>query len=620
MCYPGFIMCGIVAYVGKKKALPILIDGLKALEYRGYDSAGVAVHLEGAVYAVKCAGRIRVLEERLNPGAEAFSGIAHTRWATHGAPSDANAHPHTDCQGDIFIVHNGIIENHRELRRLLENRGHHFHSETDTETIAHLIESRMARKGKKLEAAVLEVLPYLKGTYALAIISRREPGKVVVARHFSPLLVGIGKDDYFAASDASAVLPLTKKVIYLNDGEAAVLTKAGVNVLNASTKRGVSRPAELLDWDIAQVQKGGWPHFMLKEIMETPQALKNAMAGRVMAAKGEVKLGGLEGIASHLKKINRLYIVACGSAYYAARYGEYLIENLAGLDVETDIASEFRYRDPALDPKRHALLVISQSGETADTLAALDLAKSKKLLTLGIVNVVGSTVARKTDAGIYQYAGPEIGVATTKAFSSQLAILATLGVWLGRLRKTLPAESAKAVIEELMDLPNKIELILNDREAIKTLAEKYKDFRDFFVLGRKFNEPIAFEGALKIKEITYRHAEGYPAGEMKHGPIAMVDRNFATIGIAPRDAVYEKMISNLQEIKARGGRILTIATEGDENIGKLSDDVIFIPKTIELLYPLLAAIPLQLFAYCMGTALGLDVDKPRNLAKSVTVE
>lgn len=619
-------MCGIVAYVGKKNALPVLIAGLKALEYRGYDSAGIALASADAVFVTKCAGRVSELEKRLVTNESlylrpALAGIAHTRWATHGAPTDANAHPHADCRDEFFLVHNGIIENHAELREKLERRGHTFKSDTDTEVIAHLLEDRNSKtKRQKLEKLVLEILPMLRGTYAIAVVSKREPAKVVVARHFSPLVLGIGRHEYLAASDASAVLRRTKRVTYLADGEAAVLAPSGIKIVNAKTRRAVARKPDTLSWDVGEAQKGGYPHFMLKEIMEVPQAMVNAMRGRMVAAKGMVKFGGLEPVSHRLKKLEKLSVVGCGSAHCAGQAGEYWIEHLAGLDVETDIASEFRYRNPPLDPRRHALLVISQSGETADTLAAVELAKKKGALTLGIVNVVGSSIARLTDAGIYQYAGPEIGVATTKAFSSQLVILAMLAVWLGRLRGTLAPSNAKAILQELAALPQKAELILKNADRIRESAERFAKYENFFVLGRTFNMPIAMEGAIKIKEITYSHAEGYGAGEMKHGPLAMVDETFATIGIVPEGNVYEKMLSNLQEIKARGGPVLAIATEGDEQIRSVADEVISVPKTLEPLSPILTVIPLQLFAYFMGVSRGLDVDKPRNLAKSVTVE
>lgn len=619
-------MCGIVAYVGKKNALPVLLGGLKALEYRGYDSAGIALHHENAVFVEKASGRISALEKRLVTNealyiTPSFSGIAHTRWATHGSPTDENAHPHADCKNEFFVIHNGIIENHLELREALEKSGHRFRSETDTEVIAHLLErKKLKNRNWKLEKLVLSILPVLKGTYALAIISKHEPEKVVVARHFSPLLLGIGRNEYFAASDASAVLPHTKKVVYLEDGDIAVLSHTKANIINAKTSRGISRKADTLTWSVEEAKKGGYPHFMLKEIMEIPQAMGNAMRGRLIATKGAVKFGGLEEVKHRLKKIEKLHIVACGSAYCAGKAGEYWLENIAGLDAETDIASEFRYRNPPLDPKRDAVLAISQSGETADTLAAVKLAKEKQVLTLGIINVVGSSIARMTDAGIYQYAGPEISVATTKAFSSQLTILAMLAVWLGRLRGTLALSDAKKILGELAILPQKATIVLNHADAIKNAAERFSTYNNFFVLARIWNTPIASEGAIKIKEITYAHAEGYAAGEMKHGPLAMVDEHFATIGIAPQDAVYEKMLSNLQEIKARKGPVLAIATEGDEKITTVADEVLYIPRTLEPLYPMLTVIPLQLFAYYMGVARGLDVDKPRNLAKSVTVE
>jgi glucosamine--fructose-6-phosphate aminotransferase (isomerizing) len=559
------------------------------------------------------------------PGSENFlaNGILshNSRWATHGVPTDINAHPHTDCKNEFFVVHNGIIENHNELREKLIKDGHKFSSETDTEVIAHLIENQNLKfKNQKLERLVLEILPLLKGTWALAIISAKEPDKIVVARHFSPLILGISRSGYFAASDASAILPYTKKVIYLNDGEVAVLTKSKFKILNTKTQKSIKRGITTLDWELPEARKEGWPHFMLKEIMETPEAIRNAMRGRVIAEKGLVKFGGLESVRSRLKNIKKINLVACGSAYYAAKVGEYWLEALAGLDAESEIASEFRYRTIPLDPKKDALLAISQSGETADTLAALNLAKEKRILTLGIVNVVGSSISRITDAGVYQYAGPEIAVATTKAFSSQLALLFMFSLWLGRFFRKISREKSKIFLQELAVIPDKIKLILDNAEKIKSISEKYAKYNNFFVLGRVFNNPIAYEGALKIKEITYAHAEGYGAGEMKHGPIAMVDENFVTIGISPQDSVYEKMLSNLQEIKARGGPIIAIATEWDDKIKTVADDIFYIPKTLEPLYPMLTVIPLQLFAYYMGVARGLDVDKPRNLAKSVTVE
>jgi len=619
-------MCGIIAYVGKKKALPVLLNGLKTLEYRGYDSAGIALAKGGDVFIEKCAGRISLLEKRLVTNeslyiSPAHCGIGHSRWATHGAPTDINAHPHTDCKKEFFVVHNGIIENHNELREKLLKQGHKFISETDTEVIAHLIENQKLKfKNQKLERLVLGILPLLKGTWALAIISSREPDKIVVARHFSPLILGVSRAGYFAASDASAILPHTKKVVYLNDDEIAVLSKSGVKVLSAKTHRGISRHVDKLEWDTTEAQKGGWPHFMLKEIAEVPLAMENAMRGRTVLSKGEVKLGGLESVRERLKKIEKLYIIGCGSAHAAGKVGEYWIENISKLDVETDIASEFRYRNPLLDPKRHAVLAVSQSGETADTLAAIELAKKQKVLTLGIVNVVGSSIARATDAGVYQYAGPEIGVASTKAFSSQLVVLMLFAVWIGQIRKAFSKAEIKPLLAELAKLPIKAEEIIKSRDRIREVAENFSKYDDFFVLGRNYNAPIAYEGAIKIKEITYAHAEGYAAGEMKHGPLAMVDEKFATIGIAPEESVYEKMISNLREIKARRGPVLAIATEGDEKIKTVADDVLYIPKTLEPLYPILTVIPLQLFAYYMGVTRGLDVDKPRNLAKSVTVE
>lgn len=617
-------MCGIIAYLGKRDAAPVLLRGLKALEYRGYDSAGIAILRGDEVFVEKLAGRVRELEKRVLEHAPPLtkgwvSSIGHTRWATHGAPTDRNAHPHADCGGAVWVVHNGIIENHRELKEELLHRGHTFRSETDTEVVAHLVEEA-SRAHQTLEEAVRSALSKVRGTYALAVLSRKEPEKIILARNFSPLLVGVAKGEIFAASDATPILPYTKKVIYLHDGEVAVLSRSGARIMDLHSRNAVTRHPTEIDWDHGEVEKGGYRHFMQKEIFEAPEAIENAIRGRNIPSKGIVKLGGLERERERLKKIKKLYIVACGSAYFAGRVGEYLIEELAGLDVETDIASEFRYRNSTLDPKKDALLVISQSGETADTIAALDLAKEKGLLSLGIVNVVGSTIARKTDAGIFQYAGPEIGVATTKAFVSQLALLSLLAIWLGILRKRISSVEATKILAELAVLPEKVKRILAGAGRIANLAAKYKGFANFLYLGRKYSFPIALEGALKLKEISYIHAEAYGAGEMKHGPIALITKDFPTVAISLEDSVYEKTLSNIQEIKARGGPVIAVAFEGDEKIRELADDVIEIPRTEEPLTPILSVIPLQLFAYYIAVALGRDVDKPRNLAKSVTVE
>ncbi|MFA6534000.1 MAG: glutamine--fructose-6-phosphate transaminase (isomerizing) [Patescibacteria group bacterium] len=607
-------MCGIIGYIGPKPACPILLEGLKRLEYRGYDSAGLVILNPKATLA-KAAGRVAVLAEKVGPGGlPGQVGIAHTRWATHGEPNEVNAHPHTDCHGEIFIAHNGIIENYKELRDELRGRGHQFKSQTDSEVVAHLIEENYQGN---LEAAVLASLKKVRGTYGLAIVSEREPQKIVVARQSSPLLIGVGADEYFVASDVSALLGYTRQVIYLNDGEVAVLTPGDFKILTLDNQR-VDRACQAVEWSLEESQKGGYAHFMLKEIMAEPDAIINAIRGRYIKEEGLAKLGGLEIVAERLRQIKRLIIVSCGTSYYAGLVGEYMIEEYAGLPVEVEYASEFRYRKPLLDQET-AVLAISQSGETADTLAAIQEAKRKGALTLGLVNVIGSTIARETDAGVYNHAGPEIGVASTKAFVSQLALLALLTVFFGRQRE-MSLVTGKRILEELEKLPELLRGILTADGQIKAIAEKYKNYRGFLYVGRKYNFPVACEGALKLKEISYIHAEGYPAGEMKHGPIALIDEDFPVVAITPEDSVYEKNLSNLQEIKARRGKIIAVATAGDESIRQTADEVIYIPKTLEMLTPILAIGPLHLLAYQIAASLGRDVDKPRNLAKSVTVE
>ena len=615
-------MCGIVGYIGKQKALPVLLDGIKNLEYRGYDSAGFGVRAKsGKITSEKAIGRVSNLEQKVGESGK-FNGnvgIVHSRWATHGGVTEANAHPHTECKKNIWLVHNGIIENYKELKNDLTALGHRFNSETDTEVLAHLIEE-VGNKNSNLgfEEIVRLALLTIRGTYGIAVIDKREPNKLIAARNFSPLLLGIGKGEYFIASDASAVLKHTTKVIYLDDGEMAVLTPRGHKIYDLSRNMHDKKTQEI-EWSHELAQKGGHPHFMLKEINEEAEAIENSIRGRTLADDGLVKLGGLTEVLEDLKKAKRILISACGTAFLAGKVGEYMMEEYAGIPVETDIASEFRYRKPVFK-EGDVFLAISQSGETADTLAALREAKEKGVLTLGIVNVVGSTIARDTDAGIYQHIGPEIGVASTKAFTSQVAILALLTILLGRQRD-MSVVTGKRIIRELNAIPQKIRKIVSGKqEKIKNLAGKYLKHDNFLYLGRKYNMPVAYEGALKLKEISYVHAEGYGAGEMKHGPIAMIDENLPSIFIAPQDSVYEKMISNIEEVRARKGPVIAIATEGDKKIKDLADDVLYIPKTLEMLTPLLSVIPLQLFAYHFGVLRGLDVDKPRNLAKSVTVE
>lgn len=615
-------MCGIVGYVGKKNAKEILLDGLKKLEYRGYDSAGVSVvgnqNATGneTIKTVRAVGKVAELEKKLKKEEALGSiGIAHTRWATHGKPSDKNSHPHSDCSGSISLVHNGIIENYKELRELLLKNGHSFKSETDSEVVAHLIEE--FSKKLSFKDSILASLSKIRGTYGLAILNKNEPGRVYVARMGSPLILGVGKNENIIASDASAIVNYTDKVIYLDDGEMAVVEKDKYEIFDIKNKR-IQKKIDTLDWSIEQAQKGGFEHFMLKEIFDQPEAIENAIRGRLVVKDGVANLGGLRDINERFGEIDRIIIASCGTSYYSALVGEYMLEEFAGIPVEVEYASEFRYRNPVIN-KNTAVLAISQSGETADTLAAIREAREKGAITLGIVNVVGSTIARETDAGIYNIAGPEIGVASTKAFTSQLAILAMLTIYLGRQRGMKDSD-AKKIAKELKKIPENIKKILSQKNEIKRIAKKFGKYEDFLYLGRKYNFPIALEGALKIKEISYVHAEGYAAGEMKHGPIALIDENFPSVFIVPRDSVYEKTFSAIEEIKARKGKIIAIATEGDKSIEKIVDDVIYIPKTIEMLNPVLAVIPLQLLAYYVGVNKGYDVDKPRNLAKSVTVE
>jgi len=606
-------MCGIFGCVGVEKAAPVLLDGLRALEYRGYDSAGIFIPGEDTL---KATGVIANLEKKVPNTLAGKSGIAHTRWATHGAPTEINAHPHHGQTDSLWLIHNGIIENYQELKEELLKDGHEFYSDTDSEVLAHLIEVAYD-SSDSLERAVTEALKRVRGTYGIAVMHKDEPQKIVVARMGSPIVLGIGEGKNFIASDPSAILKHTKNVVYLNDGEVAVITPDGYEVLTLELKM-LKRTPDTIEWDVEQVQKGGYEHFMLKEIMEVPDVLKNTTLGRLLPKEGNVKLGGLQDVAKQLKDIKRIVIVACGSAYYAGLIGRYMLEEYAGIPTEVDIGSEFRYRNTKME-KDTVVLAISQSGETADTLAGIKEAKRQSLLALGIVNVVGSTIARETDAGVYNHAGPEIGVASTKAFFSQLEVLALLTIFLGRQRG-MTKKTATKLISEIESLPEKARAILDKANDIHELAKKYKDTRDMFFIGRKYSFPIAYEGALKLKEISYIHAEGYGAGEMKHGPIALIDNKFVTVAIAPKDSVYEKTISNIQETKARSGPVLAIATEGDENIKSLTDDVFYIPACHEMLSPILTTLPLHLFAYYMALENGREIDKPRNLAKSVTVE
>ena len=607
-------MCGIVGYISKKdnpNSLRMGIEALKRLEYRGYDSSGFAAwdNVKKEIVSQKAVGKIAELEKRIvNNYISANPIILHTRWATTGEVTETNAHPHCDCKKNIWLAHNGIIENYKTLKEKLEEEGHKFTTETDTEVLAHLVEKFFQGN---LEEAVKKALGYVKGTFGLVIISKDDPNKIVAARFSSPLLVGLGENEYIVASDPSAVIAHTKKVIYLDDGEVVTITPD--NFFMSREKQ-----PEEIEWSIEAAQKSGYPHFMLKEIMEQPESIQNSLRGRLIFEEGKARLGGLNSVRDKLAQIERINIIACGTAYYAGLAGEYMLEEYANIPTEVDYGSEFRYRKPVLN-KTTAVLAISQSGETADTLGAIREAKEKDLMTLGVVNVVGSTVARETDAGVYNHAGPEIGVASTKALTSQLTILALFTLFLGRQRQ-LSLVMGQRIAKELSIIPGLVKKVLENNKKIEEIAKKYKDANNFLYIGRKYNFPVALEGALKLKEISYIHAEGYGAGEMKHGPIALIDEKFPTFAIAPSDSVYQKMISNIEEIKARKGRVIAIATEGNEEIKKIVDDVIYIPKTLEMLTPILSVIPLQLFAYHIGVARGCDVDKPRNLAKSVTVE
>ncbi|HET9453969.1 MAG TPA: glutamine--fructose-6-phosphate transaminase (isomerizing) [Gemmatimonadaceae bacterium] len=610
-------MCGIVGYVGPRVATPMLIEGLKRLEYRGYDSAGVATLNGKGLETRKAPGKIAKLEMAVEASPMSGTiGIGHTRWATHGAPNECNAHPHHDCTNAIAVVHNGIIENATKLRKELEARGHKFVSETDTEVLAHLIEAA-SEDGEPLEDAVMDALRIVEGTYGIAVISARDPEKIVCARKGSPLLLGLGEGEFYVASDVAAILEHTRSVVYLDDGEMGVLTPKGYEVLDLNARRvrkGVSR----IDWDIDQIEKGGFDHFMLKEIFEQPQTIQNTMRGRVVQEEGFSKLGGLNLSKEELLNIDHIVITACGTSWHSGLIGEMMIEEHARIHTETEYASEFRYRNPIVSSKT-LCVVISQSGETADTLAAMREAKRRGAKTLGLVNVVGSTIAREDDGGIYLHAGPEIGVASTKAFTSQVVALALLTLKLGRLRN-MSVVKGREIAQALMDLPDQIQSILDRAKEIEVIAEKFKDATNFLYLGRGYNFPVALEGALKLKEISYIHAEGYPAAEMKHGPIALIDENMPVVFIAPHDSVFEKVVSNVQEVKARGGQVIALTSRDEPSLQGKIDFEFRIPETIDMLYPVLAAIPLQLLSYYIAAKRGLDVDQPRNLAKSVTVE
>ncbi len=608
-------MCGIVGYVGPKKVAPLLLEGLKRLEYRGYDSAGLAIMNGKGVETRKVAGKISRLELLINANPVSGTlGIGHTRWATHGAPTEANAHPHLDEKKQFAVVHNGIIENAGSLRRKLEDLGHVFTSETDTEVLVHLIEAAF---DGSLEDAVIEALHQVEGAYGIAVVSSRDPHKIVAARKGSPLLVGLGDGEHYVASDASAILAHTREVVYLHDGDLAVLDRNGYRIIGLDSLT-QTRKVSKIDWDLAQMERGGFAHFMLKEIFEQPQTVASTLAGRLLLETATAKLAGTNLTDEDLLSIDNIVITACGTSWHSGLIGEHMIEESARIPVEVEYASEFRYRNPIVND-RTLCIVISQSGETADTLAAMREAQSRGARTLGIVNVVGSTIARDAAAGIYLHAGPEIGVASTKAFTSQVVALALLTLKIGRLRD-LSVIRGREIIDALQALPGQIQQILDRAPEIETLAEEFKRAQNFLYLGRGYNFPTALEGALKLKEISYIHAEGYPAAEMKHGPIALIDELMPVVFIAPHDSVFDKVASNVQEVKARKGRVIAITSREEPSLAGKIDYEFRIPETIDMLTPVLAAIPLQLLAYYIAVKRGSNVDQPRNLAKSVTVE
>jgi glucosamine--fructose-6-phosphate aminotransferase (isomerizing) len=608
-------MCGIVGYIGPRQALPFLIEGLKRLEYRGYDSAGVAIYDGEALETRRAAGKIAKLEGALV--ADPVSGkvgIAHTRWATHGPPTERNAHPHLSTDQTVAVVHNGIIENANVLRQQLTELGHTFRSDTDTETLSHLIQELYEGS---LEEAVIGALRKVEGTFGIAVVCSKDPAKIVAARKGSPLLIGVGEGEYFLASDASAILAHTRQVVYLDDGDLAVLTPEGYKVMDINNVT-LRRSVERIEWDLAAIERGGFDHFMLKEIFEQPTTVENTMRGRLVLEDGTSKLGGINMSHEDLMNIDQVVITACGTSWHSALIGEMLIEDFARIPVEVEYASEFRYRNPIVTA-RTLCIVISQSGETADTLAAMREAKRRGAKTLGFVNVVGSTIAREDDGGVYLHAGPEIGVASTKAFTSQVVALALLALKLGRKRQ-VSVMRGRQVAQAMLDLPKQIQSILDRASEIEAIAEQYKDSHNFLYLGRGYNFPAALEGALKLKEISYIHAEGYPAAEMKHGPIALIDENMPVVFIAPHDAVFEKIVSNIQEVKARSGKTIVITSRDEPALAGLIDHEIRVPETLDMLTPVLASIPLQLLAYYIAVKRGANVDQPRNLAKSVTVE
>ena len=611
-------MCGIVAYIGKRQAYPIIIKGLQRLEYRGYDSAGVAL-LNGTLNVYKKAGKVSELAEYVKDmNLTGVVGMGHTRWATHGEPNDRNAHPHFSQNEEFAIIHNGIIENYAPIKAELIKQGHTFKSDTDTEVLIHLIEEIYKKGNVALEEAVRLALGEVVGAYAIVILSKSEPEKLIAARKGSPIVVGIGKDEFFVASDATPIVEYTKNVAYLNDGEVAVINKGQLTVKTIENQVKIPYIQEL-ELKLEMLEKGGYEHFMLKEIYEQPRSIADSMRGRFDAKNGSIKLGGLREFEKKLINAKRIMIAACGTSWHAGLVAEYLIEDLARIPVEVEYASEFRYRNPIINDD-DVLIAISQSGETADTLAAVELAKSKGATIFGVCNVVGSSIPRATHAGSYTHAGPEIGVASTKAFTAQVTVLTLMALQIAHKRGSISESRFRQLLYELENIPAKVERALKSNDKVKEIAAKYRDVKNFLYLGRGYGFPVALEGALKLKEISYIHAEGYPAAEMKHGPIALIDEAMPVVVIATKNSSYEKVVSNIQEVKARKGKIIAIVTEGDEEVKKISDYVIEIPETDEILVPIVSVIPLQLLAYHIAVLRGCNVDQPRNLAKSVTVE
>jgi glutamine---fructose-6-phosphate transaminase (isomerizing) len=612
-------MCGIVAYIGKRQAYPIIVKGLHRLEYRGYDSAGVALIEDQQLNVYKKAGKVKDLEDfAKDKNIAGTTGMGHTRWATHGEPNDRNAHPHCSESGNLCIIHNGIIENYASIKEELINRGHTFKSDTDTEVLIHLIEDIQKNEGFDVEEAVRVALGGVVGAYAIVVLSRNNPDKLIAARKGSPIVVGIGKDEYFVASDATPIVEYTKNVIYLNDGEVAII-KDGLLTVKTIENQVKTPYIQELELQLEALEKGGYEHFMLKEIYEQPRSIGDSMRGRFNAEQGTLKLGGISDFEAKFMNAKRIIILGCGTSWHAGLVGEYLFEDFARIPVEVEYASEFRYRNPIIY-EEDIVIAISQSGETADTLAAIEMAKAKGATIIGVCNVVGSSIPRTTHAGSYTHAGPEIGVASTKAFTAQVSVLTLMALQVAHKRGSISESRFRALLNELQTIPAKVEQALQTNEQIMKLASIFKDARNFLYLGRGYGFPVALEGALKLKEISYIHAEGYPAAEMKHGPIALIDEEMPVVVIATRNSSYEKVVSNIQEVKARKGKVIAIVTEGDTTVRKMADYVIEVPETDDALLPLVASVPLQLLAYHIAVLRGCNVDQPRNLAKSVTVE